>query len=470
MKGNVAMANSEHKQVVLGLFEWTQPTMGGLWAHPENQSHRLAEPQYWIELAQILEEGKVDFLFLADSYGYTDVNGQRPAVASTDALDLPRIDPGYVIAIMFQVTSKLGLGMTGSTTFEPPFSLARRLGTLDLFTEGRLGWNVVTSGFAKSAADNFGQALTPHTQRYKAAEEHVMIVAKLLEEAWDDDAIVLDREHRVFADPEKSHRVTYDGDFYRVDGYGLTPPSVQRTPLLFQAGSSTDGRAFAAKFAEAVFLQGSTDEMLAQHIQDIESQAIAAGRKPGSIRYIVGLSVVLGDTNEEAQAKHAEYVSYNSVEAAIAGFAQFTGIDLSQFDPDASMADVQTELGQSQLNRHFHGESIPTVRDVIEGHRVTMGARGLHAIGTVETVVDRMTHLVDTTGVDGFLIEPYLRPGTALDLTQRIIPELQRRGRFRSEYAEDTLRERLFGQGQKRLPEDHPVKRSVTSAAEEELS
>lgn len=453
------MTQTAPQQIVLGFFEWTQPTMGGLWAHPDNQSHRLAEPSYWVELAQILERGAVDFLFLADSYGYTDVSGERPAIASTDALDLPRVDPGYVLAILSQSTTHLGFGMTGSTTFEPPFSLARRLGTLDHFTNGRMGWNVVTSGFAKSAADNFGQDLTPHTQRYAAAEEHVTIVAKLLEDGWEDDAIVLDREDGVFADPAKIHRVTYDGAFYRTDGYGLTPPSIQRTPVLFQAGSSTDGRAFAAKYAEAIFLQGSTDEVLAEHILDIEAQAIAAGRAPGSIRYLVGLSIVIGETTEAARATHAEYVSYNSDEAVIAGFAQFTGIDLSRFDPETSMADVQTELGQSQLNRHFHGGKIPTVRDIIEGHRITMGARGLHAIGTVEEVVDRMIHLVDTTGVDGFLIEPYLRPGTALELTEQIIPELRRRRRFRNEYGEGTLRERLFGPGRTRLPADHPVKR-----------
>jgi long-chain alkane monooxygenase len=455
------MTHSPSKQIHLGLFESTQPTMGGLWAHPDNQSHRLAEPAYWIELAQILEDGKVDFLFFADSYGYTDLNGKRPDIASTDALDLPRIDPGYLVAIASQSAPKLGFAMTGSTTFEPPFSLARRLGTLDLLTRGRLGWNVVTSGFAQSAADNFGQELTPHTQRYASAEEHVSVVYKLLEDSWDDGAIVLDRENRRYADPSKIHRVDYDGEYFRTHGFGTTPPSIQRTPLLFQAGSSTDGRAFGAKHAEVIFLQGSTDEALAEHILDIEQQSIASGRAPGSIRYVVGLSVVLGDTAEQAQATHAEYVSYNSVEAAIAGFAQFTGIDLEKYDPDTLMTEVHTELGQSQLNRHFHGGEIPRVRDVIEGHRVTMGARGLHAIGTVDEVVDRMIHLVDTTGVDGFLIEPYLRPGTALDLTQRIIPELQSRGRFRTDYAESTLRERFFGEGHRRLPADHPAKRTV---------
>jgi FMN-dependent oxidoreductase (nitrilotriacetate monooxygenase family) len=455
------MTASSSTPIHLGLFEWTQPTMGGLWAHPDNQSHRLAEPEYWVELATILEDGKVDFLFFADSYGYTDVGGERPPIASTDALDLPRVDPGYMIAIASQSAKRLGFAMTGSTTFEPPFSLARRLGSLDIVTRGRFGWNVVTSGFAKSAADNFGQELTPHTERYEAAEEHVSIVYKLLEDGWEDDAIQLDREGRRYSDPAKIHRVTYEGSHFRTDGYGTTPPSVQRTPVIFQAGSSTDGRAFGAKHAEVIFLQGSTDEALKQHIDDIEQQAIASGRAPGSIRYVVGLSVVLGATTEEAKATHAEYVSYNSVEAAIAGFAQFTGIDLGRFDLDTSMADVQTELGQSQLNRHFHGGKIPTVRDIIEGHRVTMGARGLHAIGTVEEVADRMEHLVDTTGVHGFLLEPYLRPGTALDLTQKIIPELQKRGRFRTDYAEDTLRERFFGPGHKRLPDDHPAKRQA---------
>lgn len=455
------MTGTPSKQIHLGYFEWTQPTMGGLWAHPENQSHRIAEPQYWVELARILEEGKVDFLFFADSYGYTDVHGQRPDIASIAALDLPRLDPGYILAITSQVAPRIGLAMTGSTTFEPPFSLARRLGTLDLLTNGRMGWNVVTSAFAKSAADNFGQELTPHTQRYASAEEHVSIVYKLLEDSWEDGAIVLDKENGRYADPDKIHRVSFEGEHFRMNGYGLTPPSIQRTPVVFQAGSSTDGRAFGAKHGEVIFLQGSTDEALALHIQDIEAQSIASGRAPRSIRYVVGISIVLGETTEEAKALHEQFVSYNTVEAAIAGFAQFTGIDLGAFDLDASMADVHTELGQSQLNRHFHGDKVPTVRDVIDAHRITMGARGLHAIGTVEEVVDRMIHLVDTTGVDGFLIEPYLRPGSALDLTQKIIPEMQKRGRYRSDYAEDTLRERFFGPGHTRLPADHPAKRSV---------
>ena len=455
------MTLSMPKKLVLGMFETAQPSWGGIWAHPDNQSERLADPAYWVELARRLEDAKFDFLFLADSYGFTLIDGKRPDVAATDALDLPRIDPQLILAALSQTTSKIGLVATSSTTFEPPYSNARRLGSLDHLTHGRFGWNIVTTSFFESTARAFGTNPPGHDERYAMAEEHVGLVYRLLEDSWEDGALVVDRERHIFADPEKIHDVDLDGKYFRMHAPGNVPPSSQRTPVLFQAGSSPVGLKFGARHAEAIFLQGSTDERLAEHVAEVRALAEANGRGPDAIKCLVGISIIVGETTEAAQRQLDEFVALNTREAAIAGFATFTGINLGAYDPDTPMTEIHTEGGQSQRDRHFQGGHVPTVGEVIENHRRTMGARGLFAIGTVDEVADRMIELVDTTGIDGFLIEPFLKPGTARDVAGLVVPELQRRGRFRTEYAEDTLRERFFGLGNARLPASHPARQGV---------
>lgn len=447
------------KQIVLGMFEEAHPSFGGIWAHPDNQSERLADPDYWIALAKTLEAAKFDFLFLADSYGFTLIDGERPASAATDALDLPRADPQLIIAALSQATSRIGLVATSSTTFEPPYSNARRIGTLDHLTHGRFGWNIVTTSFIESTSRAFGITAPAHDERYVMAEEHVELTYRLLEDSWEDDAIVVDRERRVFADPAKIHDVHHDGKYFSVHAPANIHPSPQRTPVLFQAGSSAVGREFGAKHAECVFLQGSTDERLAEYVQDVRDKAEANGRGRDAVKCLVGTSIIIDESREAADRRLEEYLAYNTREAAIAGFATFTGINLGAYPADTPMTEVgKSEGGQSQVSRHFHGEHVPTVGEVIENHRRTMGARGLFVVGTAEEVADRLIELVDTTGVDGFLVEPFLKPGTAEEIASKLVPELQSRGRFRTEYAEPTLRERFFGAGNARLPQTHPAK------------
>lgn len=453
------MTLSVPKQIVLGMFEEAHPSFGGIWAHPDNQSERLADPAYWVALARTLEDAKFDFLFLADSYGFTLIDGERPDVAAIDALDLPRADPELIIAALSQTTSKIGLVATSSTTFEPPYSNARRIGTLDHLTHGRFGWNIVTTSFIESASNAFGATPPQHDERYVMAEEHVGLVYRLLEDSWEDDAIVLDRENRRFSDPSKIHDIHHDGKYFTMHAPGNIHPSVQRTPVLFQAGSSPVGRSFGAKHAECIFLQGSTDERLTEYVADIRGQAEANGRGADAVKCIVGISIITGPTTEAAQERLEQFLALNTREAAIAGFATFTGINLGAYPDDTPMTEVgSTQGGQSQVTRHFQGDHIPTVGEVIENHRRTMGARGLFAVGTVEEVADRMIELVDTTGIDGFLIEPFLKPGTAEEVAELVVPELQRRGRYRTEYEESTLRERFFGAGNARLPKSHPAR------------
>lgn len=457
------------RQVHLGLFETPVLNVGGTttWSHPDNTSHRFAELGYWVEMAQRLEAARFDFCFLADSYGYGELGGRRPDVNATEALELPRLDPGLLIPAMAHATEHLGFVLTASTMFEPPYANARRLSTLDHLTRGRMGWNIVTSSFAETASALFGREMVPHDQRYAMAEDFLELTYAVLEGSWEDDAVVLDKARRVYADPAKVHVVEHRGPFFSTRGYSNTPPSAQRTPLLFQAGTSTAGIGVGARHAECVFLQGSTPARLAEHVRTLDALATGAGRAPGSVRSMVGLSVVVAPTREQAQARYAEYLDLQTTETAVASYALFTGVDLGAHDPAAPFADVRTEMGQSQVDRHkgsgAPGGPGPTVGEVIEAHR-TRGSRGLVAVGSPTDVADTLLELVDGTGVDGFLLEPWVEPGSVEDVAEHVVPELVRRGRFRTAYAEDTLRERFFGPGRRQLPGDHPGARARTWA------
>lgn len=447
------------KQLHLGLFMLPEPMHGGQWAYPGNQSERIGDPDFWGEIAEALERGKADFFFFGDGYGYTLIDGKRPDVSSRDCLDLPRVDPGIMIAAIAHRTKHLGFVMTGTTTFEPPFSFARRISTLDHVTNGRFGWNIVTSSWQESAANAFGVPVVDHDERYVMADEHLNIVYGMLEESWEDDALVLDRENGVFADPSKIHQIDFEGKYYRAHGVNNTPPSAQRMPVLLQAGSSPAGVAFGSQWTEVAFILGTTDEAAKRTIQSYREAAAAAGRNPDHLRYMTGVSIVIGETTEAARQKHADLVSMNTIEAAIASYANFTGLNLADYDLDTPLTELRGK-GQmfSQVERYLHANPNATVQDIIDGHRVHMGARGFHAIGTVEEVVDRLEQLADEVGFDGFLIEPYVLPQDAHELADVIIPELRRRGRFRHEYEEGTFRERLFGTGNSRLAADYPAK------------
>lgn len=447
------------RQLHLGLFEAPAVNIMGmaLWAHPEHTATRFTDLAHWEGLAQRLHDAAFDFLFLADSYGWGELDGARPDVNAAQALDLPRMDPSLVIAALTRTGPNLGHVLTAPTMFEPPYSFSRRLATLDHLTGGRVGWNVVTSSFAETASRAFGQPMVAHDERYAMAEEHLEVVYALLEGSWEDDAVLADRERRVYADPSKVHEVRVDGRWFRTRGYSNAVPSPQRTPVLFQAGSSRAGLAFATRHAEGVFLQGSTPARLAEHVAGVHAGAARAGRGPGAVKTFVGLSVVVAPSREQAQARHAEYLALNTRESAIASYALFTGVELGRFDPDAPFAGVRTELGQSQVERHTRPGGVPgpTVGDVIEAHR-TRGSRGLVVVGDPDDVTGQVLELADSTGVDGFLLEPFVEPGSLDDVVEHVLPRLRAAGRFRHEYEESTLRERLFGPGQRRLRDDHP--------------
>src|SRR5277367_2875979 len=289
----------------------------GLWRHPRDRSRDYRRLQPWLELARTLERGLFDGVFLADVLGVYDVYGGNPGGALRSAAQVPVNDPLLLVPAMASVTENLGFGVTANLSYEPPYGFARRMSSLDHLTEGRIGWNVVT-GYLDSAARGAGKdKQTAHDDRYDIADEYMEVVYKLWEGSWEDDAAIRDRARGIFTDPSRVHRVTHEGENYRLDAIHLAEPSPQRTPVLYQAGTSPRGRQFAAEHAECVFMSGPSAKVIAPRVAAIRALAAEAGRNPAEILMFSMMTVILGRTEAEARAKFADYRQHINPEGAL---------------------------------------------------------------------------------------------------------------------------------------------------------
>jgi FMN-dependent oxidoreductase (nitrilotriacetate monooxygenase family) len=443
------------KQILLGAFEINQVnlTSQGLWAHPEQHTYRYKELSYWIELAQLLERGFFDFLFLADSYGYPWLHGETPDVTFEQAVEVPKNDPLLLIPALAAATTDLNFAVTSSTTFEEPYANARRFTTLDHLTNGRIGWNVVTTSSAV-VSELFGRQPIPHDERYARAQDFIDLSYKLFEGSWEDGSVLVDKAARRYADPSRIHAISHDGPYFTSHGYFNSEPSPQRTPVILQAGASSTGRAFAAANAELVFLQGKDAAMLRKQVDDLRASAVAAGRGSAAIKAISGLSVVTGSSSAEAEDRLEEYLSWVDADAARAYYAMMTGVDLAALDPNASFSTVTTEGGRTQVERYKDTSVREAAADFIR-----RGMRELIVTGTPAEVGEQIAALVEETDLDGFNFTPFVSPGSYREFGQQVVPELQRAGLVRTERSAMTFRERLFGAGNARLPEEHPGSR-----------
>ena len=321
----------------------------GMWTHPRDRSTAYNTIEYWQDLARLAERGKFDGIFLADIVGVYDVYRGGPAPSITDAVQIPVNDPMMVVPVMAAVTEHIGFGVTANLTYEPPYLFARRMSTLDHLTRGRIGWNIVT-GYLDSAARGMGLAAQPdHDGRYDAADEYMSVVYKLWEASWEDGAVLRDKSNRIFADPTKIHRVRHQGRHYQVDAIHLAEPSPQRTPVLYQAGSSTRGREFAATHAECVFVFGADKRITRDLVADIRARAAAHGRDPGEILIFYNRAAVVGRTRREAEEKYREYHEHASIEGALAHFSSSTGIDFSRYEPDEPIRYVKNDAINSAV-------------------------------------------------------------------------------------------------------------------------
>lgn len=429
----------------------------GLWTHPRDRSSDYNRLPYWLHLARTLERGRFDGLFLADVLGIYDVYGGTPDAALRNAAQVPVNDPLLLVSAMAAVTENLGFGVTCTLSYEPPYPFARRMSTLDHLTEGRIGWNVVT-GYLDSAARGMGKDnQKAHDDRYDVADEYMDVVYKLWEGSWQDDAVVRDRISSIFTDPSKVHRVHHEGENYRLDAIHLSEPSPQRTPLLYQAGTSPRGRAFAAKHAECVFMSGPSAKIIAARVAAIRAAVAEIGRNPAEILIFSLMTVILGETETEAAAKHAGYRRHINHEGALTLMSGWTGVDFSTYDLDQEVRHVQNEAGRSAMDNISRADPdrVWTVREIAE--HVGIGGIGPVLVGTPEKVADDIEAWIAQTGVDGLNLAYAVSPESFEDIADLLVPELVRRGRYKAAYEPGTLREKLFGPGRARLAAPHPA-------------
>jgi long-chain alkane monooxygenase len=445
------------KEICLNAFEMNcvAHQSPGLWRHPRDRSRDYRRLEGWVALAKTLERGLFDGLFLADVLGVYDVFGGSPEAALRHATQTPVNDPLLLVPAMAAATKHLGFGVTVTLSYEPPFPFARRMSTLDHLTDGRIGWNVVT-GYLDSAARGSGQnGQRPHDERYAVAEDYMEVVYKLWEGSWADDAVVADINSGVFTRPERVRKVQHDGPHYNLDALHLSEPSPQRTPVLYQAGTSPAGRAFAARHAECVFMSGPSKKVIAPRVAAIRKLASEYGRDPRGILMFAMMTVIVAPTDEEAHAKLTDYRRYADPEGALILMSGWTGVDFSRFDPDQVVEHVQSEAGRTALENITRADPDRrwTVREVAE--HVSIGGIGPIVVGSPATVADQLESWIDDTDLDGFNLAFVVRPETFVDVVDMLVPELQRRGRYKTAYRKGALREKLFGNP--RLSGEHPA-------------
>ncbi len=426
----------------------------GLWTHPRDRSVDFTSLEYWMSLARLLERGLFDGVFLADVLGAYDVFGGSADAAIRAGAQIPVGDPLLLVPAMAAVTRDLGFGITVSASYEAPFLLARRFSTLDHLTRGRVGWNIVTS-YLDSAARAVGRTRqVAHDERYALAEDAMTLLYGLWEASWEEGAVVEDRARGVYADPARVRVVRHDGPAVaNFSAMHLCSPSPQRTPVLYQAGSSTAGLAFAARHAECVFVSGPSAQVLGPRVRAIRASVAAEGR---TVLVFSLLTAIVAQTDAEAADLLADYRDHASVEGTLALLSGWTGVDFAGLSLDDLVRHVENDAGRAALENFTRADPDRqwTVREVVA--HASIGGAGPVLAGSASTVADALARWVEATGVDGLNLSYGVMPADFEAVVERLVPALQDRGLYKSAYAPGTLREKLFGQG-RLLQAPHPA-------------
>ncbi|MGJ7603975.1 LLM class flavin-dependent oxidoreductase [Variovorax sp. LT1R20] len=426
------------KQLRLGAFMRPVSIHTGAWRYPGAWRDANFNFAHLKQLAQTLERGRFDAFFMADHLAVLNM----PIEALQRSHTVTSFEPFTLLSALAQHTKHIGLVATASTTFDEPFHIARRFASLDHLSEGRAGWNIVTTS-NPDAALNFGRDdHMAHDERYARAREFYDVVTGLWD-SWADDAFERDAESGRFFDPAKLHVLDHKGKYLSVRGPLHIARPVQGWPLIVQAGASEAGRQLAAETAEAVFAAPGTLAAARSLYADIKGRMRRIGREPEHLKILPAAFVVVGDTLEEARAIRAKLDSLVHYDSAIASLSIQLGHDASKFDPDAPLPDVpETNASQSSRARVVElarSENL-TVRQLAQR---LGGYGGLAFVGTAQTIADEMQEWLETEGSDGFnVMFPWL-PGGLDAFVDKVVPELQRRGIFRHEYEGRTLRENL---------------------------
>ncbi|TCU32782.1 LLM class flavin-dependent oxidoreductase [Rhizobium azibense] len=409
-----------------------------MWRHPQTEN-RFLDPAFWETLARTLEAGRFDGFFFADVLSFYN----ETIMARGGQMSL--LDPIPLVAMMARATSRIGLGVTISTSFQDPYAIARVLSSLDVLSGGRIAWNIVTSAIDREAQIFGKDALLPRSERYDRAEE-VLGVCIDLWTGWADGALVLDKESGDFIDEAKMRRTEIAGKYVGGRGMFTVPPSPQRHPVIMQAGSSPRGRDFAASCAELVFtLQHSLPDMQ-EFYTDMKDRVDKAGRNPDDCAILVSVDPIVGETESIAREKQT-YINElleRDPRLGIALVSAHTGLDLAQYPIDKPICDIPAEAGsRGSFDVILQGTNASNLTLGEAAKRFATSELCPQVVGTPESVADELQEFFENGGCDGFIVTPTEMPGSFEAFTRSVVPILQKRGVFRKEYPGSTLRETI---------------------------
>jgi FMN-dependent oxidoreductase (nitrilotriacetate monooxygenase family) len=400
---------------------------------------------FYVDMARALERACFDYIMLEDTLMVSDTYGGSIEAGMKHGLFVPKHDPAPLAALIGAQTRHLGVVATMSTLGYPPFLLARLCSTLDHICTGRFGWNIVTSG-EDLAAENFGlDRLPPRELRYEMAEEYVELVCRLFD-SWEDGAVLMDRARGIYADHTKVRPIHFHGKYFKCRGPLNTVRSPQGRPAFVQAGGSPRGRAFAAKFADSIIATANGIAGMQQYRNDVRGHAVRFGRNPDDAKVLYLIYPFLGETDAEAHDKHQRLVNSPAfIEMTLAGLSAITDIDFSRFDLDQPLPRITTNGEQGSLDKFAQWGSNKTLRQLAAER---FGGPGdITLIGTPDRVAGVMDEVMQEVGGDGFLIStPFQRTSRRYitEITEGLVPALQRRGLTRRGYTRPTLRETLL--------------------------
>jgi FMN-dependent oxidoreductase (nitrilotriacetate monooxygenase family) len=407
------------------------------------RNYPMWKPDLYQDAVRTLERARFDMLIIEDSSMVPNVYGGSSDFYLEHGIMAPKHDPVVLAPLLSQVTEHIGIVPTLTTTFYPPFLLARLMTTLDHVTEGRIGWNIVTST-SHISAQNYGMDQLPeHDERYDMADEFVDLVSRLWK-SWEPGAFVGSDE--MLVDGSLVHQIDFEGRYYKSRGPLNAVPGPQGRPVFVQAGGSPRGREFASKYAETIIADAHSVAQMKEYRDDVRERMIRQGRNPDDCKVLFTCGAIIGETDDEAQAKAAaaKAASAGHYEMMLAGLANITGVDFSTWDLDSPVPEMTTNGSQSSLAGFFGNvEPDATLRSILD-RRNSGGVMGHAFVGTVETIADEMGKVMAEVGGDGFLFSGQLRPTYLAQLADDLVPALQRRGLVREEYEFDTFRQNLM--------------------------
>ena len=434
------MSHATGRRMHLAAFMNAGPQGTAGWRHPA-ASNDFLSARYYTHIARLLEAAVFDLAFIPDALAVPRSLGASFDPAVRWGAGTPRLDPLPVLSLMAAATQHLGLAATVSTGYNQPYNLARSFATLDHLTEGRAGWNVVTS-FQDAEAQNFGEAKLPDRDtRYARAEEFLTATTRLWD-SWADDALVVDKESGIFGRPECVQGIDYHGKFFSVQGPLGVPRPPQGYPLIIQAGASPAGRDFAARWADLIFCSHESLETAIGFYTEMKQRAARHGRDPEQLKILTAATTVVGRTQQEALGKHKAFEDLVVPEAGLSRLAYHVNVDLTRYDLDGplpSLAEVGVEGHYREVVEFAEREHL-TVRQIGKWY----GARTEgDMIGSPTEIADRMEQWMERGAADGFMIQATHLPGAFEEFASQVVPELQRRGHVPTRYEGSTLREHL---------------------------